>query len=66
MNWEYELKCRRCGVIKIVKSDPEFPLIEERAHEAITKLINEPNITNCTPCKKNTIQDVVSFNFIKE
>lgn len=61
----YETKCRRCGTIHewaFCKSYEEF--IEEnwkKLHLWVTEHFNCPSVNQCDICKKETIQDYVSY-----
>ena len=61
----YETKCRRCGKITewfggydADKSDRENWL---RLHDWVTEHFDHPSVCRCDKCKKDTIQDYVSY-----
>ena len=60
-NWEYETKCRRCGAL----TDWFFSTVDKMEWldfmKAMVDYIRFPRNHHCRKCKKNTVQDVVSY-----
>ena len=60
-SWEYETKCRRCGKL----TEWHFGLKKDIPHARLTEWINSALVTPrmhwCDKCKKDTIQDIVSY-----
>lgn len=65
---EVELKCRRCGTFNIIDIAPDEGYSYLNARELIFQvfgnddaLVIAPKQVGCVKCKKDTIQDVVSY-----
>lgn len=61
-NYNYETKCRRCGSLTdwYFSSADRFTYME--FVEAMTDYIQYPRTYKCKSCKKETVQDVVSYS----
>lgn len=61
-NYNYETKCRRCGEL----TDWHFSTTDRftflQFAEAMTDHIQFPRRHKCEKCKKETVQDVVSYS----
>jgi len=59
--WTYETKCRRCGKLTTWVFCEVGQIDNTRVLDAIHNKIIQPRLERCDVCKKNTIQDIVSY-----
>jgi len=59
--WIYETKCRRCGEINIFSPGGSVHTSWEAFLNLMFQKINQPQLCNCIKCKKDTIQELVSY-----
>lgn len=61
----YETKCRRCGKLHdwVFADKESFNITLSQFITAITDKITYPRSDRCLKCKKQTVQDVVSYDY---
>jgi len=61
-NYNYETKCRRCGYLTVWHFSPADRYTYMEFATAMVDHIQYPRSCNCEKCKKETVQDVVSYS----
>ena len=61
-NYNYETKCRRCGKLTEWYFSSADRFTYNDFTSAMMDYVQFPRILRCDDCKKETVQDVVSFS----
>lgn len=64
-NYEYETKCRRCGNLHEWHFSTADRITWMQFSDAMQDHIEHPRQIKCGKCKKETVQDVVSYTSVR-